>query len=99
MSAMATNNDKKRKRLALRDPSSVMPEIDPLVKSFWFQFSFPKPGGSPIGMTARDLISRFNEFLFLSKAAVKHQGEWGARKIHSSSPSPVNRSFQNICSF
>ena len=47
------------------------------------------------------MISRFKVsfFFFLSKAAVKHQGEWGARKIHSSSPSPVNRSFQNICSF
>ena len=53
---MATNNDKKRARLALRDASSVMPEMDPFVKSCWIQFPFPKPGVSPIVMTARDLI-------------------------------------------
>ena len=28
----------------------------PFVKSCWFQFPFPKPGVSPIVMTARDLI-------------------------------------------
>ena len=54
---MATNNDKKRARLALRDASSVMPEIaDPFVKSCWFQFPFLKPGVSPTEITVRDLI-------------------------------------------
>ena len=56
ISAMATNNDKKQTRFALSDASSVMPEIEPFIKSCWFHFSFPKSGGSRFVMTARDLM-------------------------------------------
>ena len=49
ISAMATNNDKRRTRLALRDASSVMPEIDPRWSRVAdFSSLFPSQEGHPL---------------------------------------------------
>ena len=49
ISAMATNNDKKRTCLALRDASSVMPKIDPRWSRVAdFRSLFPSQEGHPL---------------------------------------------------